>query len=321
METRAAHILVGFFVLLCLAGLVAFSVWVAKVELDATYDDYDIIFEGSVSGLQNRSTIFYNGIAVGNVNSIRLDPLDPSRVRVWVRVRSEVPVTQQSVARLEFQGFTGVAYIDLAGGAADAPPIVAGYGEERPVIPSEASSFQALFANTPELLKTAIDTLERVQALLNDGTLQDISETIAHVNEITAQMDAASRDLPALMTEVGALVVEAKATAAAVTRLSEAGTAVVNGELKTLLITANETLTKSTDFVTKLEDMVDKNEPAVTQFVNSSLPEVSRMIRDLRQTGRSLSRLTRRIERNPVDALFGGEKQEYNLETRSVEDK
>jgi len=58
METRASYIMVGGFVLTFLAGLIAFAVWIAKVDLDAEYTDYDIYFHGTVSGLYKRSVVY-----------------------------------------------------------------------------------------------------------------------------------------------------------------------------------------------------------------------------------------------------------------------
>ncbi len=319
METRASHILVGSFVMLCIAGLVAFAIWVAKVDLEATYKDYDIIFEGSVSGLVNRGTVFYNGIPVGNVQDINLDPNDPSRVRVWIRVRTEVPVTEDSVARLEFQGFTGVAFIDLGGGSPNAPALTAHAGQERPVIPSEASSFQALFNNTPELLATAIDTLERVQALLNDEAIGGVTASIQNVEVITANVAAASADLPTIVKQVEAMVAQVTETASAIEALSRTGEALLDDEARTLIAEATETLDSANALMVNINALVANNEPAITQFINSSLPEVSRMIRDLRITGRALSRLVTRIERNPGEVIFGGEQEEYDLKTRKKE--
>ncbi len=64
--------------------------------------------------------------------------------------------------------------------------------------------------------------------------------------------------------------------------------------------------------------MVATNEGAVTQFVNASLPEVSRMILDLRVTARNLSRLVSRIEQNPAEVIFGSKEAEFDLKKRAT---
>lgn len=59
METRAHHLLIGSFVLIAMMGLAAFFIWVAKIDIDADYIEYDIYFQGSVAGLYEDGTVFY----------------------------------------------------------------------------------------------------------------------------------------------------------------------------------------------------------------------------------------------------------------------
>ncbi|MBL4790248.1 MAG: MCE family protein, partial [Kordiimonadaceae bacterium] len=94
METRASHVLVGSFVLAFLAGILGFGVWIANVDLRAEYRDYDIYFDGTVSGLYKRSIVYYSGIPVGDVRDITLDPNDTQKVKVWVRLKADIPVTE-----------------------------------------------------------------------------------------------------------------------------------------------------------------------------------------------------------------------------------
>ena len=184
METRASHILVGGFVLAFLAGIVGFAIWIAKVDLDAEYKDYDIYFDDTVSGLVKRGTVFYLGIPGGEVRDITLAPHDPRKVRVWVRLRAEVPVNEGAVARLEFQGFTGVAYIELDGGPPTAPLLAPHPGQERPVIPAETSGLQAIFQSAPDLLDATGLVVAQVQKLLNDENIAEVSSILKNANSL-----------------------------------------------------------------------------------------------------------------------------------------
>ena len=64
METRANHLLVGSFVLLLIAGLVVFVVWLARFQFEAEFKRYDILFEGRVTGLTIGSTVSLRGVPV-----------------------------------------------------------------------------------------------------------------------------------------------------------------------------------------------------------------------------------------------------------------
>jgi phospholipid/cholesterol/gamma-HCH transport system substrate-binding protein len=96
VENRANYILVGSFVLLVVLGLFGFVIWLAKIEVDREFARYTIYFDGSVSGLSTASNVLYNGIPVGTVGSIRIDPQNPQRVRVVVDIATDTPVKKDS---------------------------------------------------------------------------------------------------------------------------------------------------------------------------------------------------------------------------------
>lgn len=318
METKASYMLVGGFVLTFLAGLVAFAIWIAKVDLDAEYTDYDIYFEGTVSGLLKRSIVYYAGIPVGDVRDITLAPLDASKVRVWIRVRAEVPVSEESVARLEFQGLTGVAYIELSGGAPDAPRLVAKAGQQRPVIQSEASPLLAIFQSAPNLVNEAILAVGQIQKLLSDENISNVAGVLKNSERLTGNLADGTDDLETMVAEVKEILAQTKVAATKINQLVDTGNSLLEEDAKLLVQEAVTTMQSATTLLNRVDNMVAANEGAVTQFVNTSLPEVSRMILDLRITARNLSRLMSRIEQNPAEVIFGTKEAEYDLRKRTT---
>jgi phospholipid/cholesterol/gamma-HCH transport system substrate-binding protein len=119
METRARYILVGIFTLLSLVAALGFILWLAKVQIDRTYAQYDIVFD-TVAGLGQASAVQYNGVDVGKVLNIALDRFDPSLVRVRIEIYASTPIRQDTMATLASMGVTGVSFVALAGGIADA---------------------------------------------------------------------------------------------------------------------------------------------------------------------------------------------------------
>ena len=81
METRANHVLIGLFTLLGMIGGMLLFLWFAKAEADRSYAYYDVRFE-SVSGLREAGDVRYNGLPVGQVVGLFLDPENPASVRV-----------------------------------------------------------------------------------------------------------------------------------------------------------------------------------------------------------------------------------------------
>jgi hypothetical protein len=107
METRANYLLVGSFVLIIFAGAILFILWLAKFQFDQQFTRYDIEFEGSVSGLKVGSSVELNGIPVGEVINIGIDPRDVEKVAVTVEVPADTPIREDTIASMQIQGITG----------------------------------------------------------------------------------------------------------------------------------------------------------------------------------------------------------------------
>ena len=99
METRSNHVLVGAVVLILLAMLALFTVWIAR--LGGTEEkEYDIFFRQSVDGLARGSAVTFSGVPSGQVKSISLWKNDPQFVRVRISVNEETPVLQGTTASI-----------------------------------------------------------------------------------------------------------------------------------------------------------------------------------------------------------------------------
>ncbi len=145
MEIRASYLLVGAVVLVLIAGLAAFSVWLVKADIDRQVELYQIAFAGSVTGLQEGSQVSYRGVPVGRVTDIRIDPERVEWVLVTVEIDRGTPIRQDTMASLEMQGITGIAFVQLRGGTQTSPPLVAAEGQKIPQIESRRSTLERLF--------------------------------------------------------------------------------------------------------------------------------------------------------------------------------
>lgn len=97
METRSNHVLVGAVVLILLAVLALFTVWIARLG-GTKQKEYDIFFKQSVDGLARGSQVTYSGVPSGQVKSIQLWRNDPQFVRVRIEVSQDTPILQGTAA-------------------------------------------------------------------------------------------------------------------------------------------------------------------------------------------------------------------------------
>ena len=184
MEIRASYLLVGAVVLALIAGLVAFSVWLVKAGVDRQTRALRDAFAGAVSGLQEGGQVLYRGIPVGRVADIRIDPTNVENVLVTVEIDRETPIKEDTVATLEMQGITGIAYVQLRGGTqasarldpdAAPPPRIA----LAPLDPGAGVRIDARAAR-----REASAVVERLNLLLTDENLDAVAGTLRNVEKL-----------------------------------------------------------------------------------------------------------------------------------------
>ena len=331
MENRANYILVGSFVLLVVLGLFGFVIWLAKIEVDREFARYTIYFDGSVSGLSTASNVLYNGIPVGTVGSIRIDPQNPQRVRVVVDIATDTPVKKDSVAELQAQGITGVSLVALTGGSATSPALTeVPPGERYPVIDSRPSQFQRLFQGAPDLIARGVELLEQTKRLVNDDNIRALSSIIVDVQTLSGELASRSGDLGSILGNIQETSGEMKKAAvslntlvqtldARVDILSESADAtlavlrgavttadgVVENDLRGLIQELRSTATSVTKVSDGLNVIVEETRQPIADFSAEGLYEFYGLIADMRALMGDLSRLTTAIESDPAQFLFG----------------
>jgi phospholipid/cholesterol/gamma-HCH transport system substrate-binding protein len=61
METRAHHVFIGLFLVVAIAGILLFSLWLGKSSSKLELVYYDVLFNEEVSGLTAGSAVEFSG--------------------------------------------------------------------------------------------------------------------------------------------------------------------------------------------------------------------------------------------------------------------
>ena len=109
METRANYVVIGMFTLAVVAGVFGFVYWFQNIGGTGERAIYRVEFEGSVSGLRTGGSVLFNGIRVGEVTGLALNPKRPQAVIATISIDKSIAVRSDTEAGLEFQGLTGIA--------------------------------------------------------------------------------------------------------------------------------------------------------------------------------------------------------------------
>ncbi len=172
MEIRARYVLIGLFTLAVILGGFAFVFWLNHVGGLGERTAYRVRFENSISGLGLGSDVFFNGIRVGEVTGVGLNPEAPGEVIVTIGVAADTPVRADTRVGLSYGGLTGTAAVALTGGTASAPKLEARNGEP-PLLVADIGSAQDWTA-------AARDAFNSVDKLVteNSDSLHDAIDNI-----------------------------------------------------------------------------------------------------------------------------------------------
>ena len=232
MEKDANYALVGFSTLLLVTGLLIFVVWLARLSFAQDYDVYDIIFQGPVRGLSQGGEVHFNGIKVGEVTKIQLDPADPNRVIARARVTSDVPIRVDSYATLEPQGITGINYVQITAGTPAKRLLKDTVDPGKvPKLRTQRSALSDLLEGGGTVLTRTVEALDRVNRVLSDENIKTVSAAIADTQAVTAEL----RERKALIADAQKALQNIDAAAAQITELSKSSQALVDGEGKRTL--------------------------------------------------------------------------------------
>ncbi|MEE8295114.1 MAG: MlaD family protein [Sphingomonadales bacterium] len=300
MENKAHYTLIGAFIIALLISLFVFLIWLAKFDIDQKYNEYDIYFSESVAGLTEASHVSYNGIPVGEVRDISIAPNDPSKVLVTIRIKEETPVLVDTMTTLGMQGITGVLFVQIIGGQPGSPDLEAKPGEERPVINSRPSTLEEFFGGSGELIRSALETLERVNRIMDD-------ENIARISVMLDNFEGLSSDIAAEGETIRTMLVDLKDAVGEAEKLFKDDLRPVAGEFLTLTQTA-------TSLVTRLDTFIAENTSGITEFSQQGLPEMKLLFSDLRALSQTLDELTNRLAERPSEIIFKTKDPEYEVD-------
>lgn len=296
MERNANYAMVGFVSLVLFVGLAAFILWLAQVRFNQEYDLYDIVFEGPVRGMSQGGEVHFNGIKVGEVTRIALDPVNASRVIARVKLTSDVPIRTDSYATLEPQGITGVNYVQITAGTATRPFLkeATPHGQV-PVIRSQKSALSDLLEGGGTVLQRSVEALDRVNRLLSDQNLATAGGMLDDVHALTTEL----RQRKEIIADADKALQDSDVAVQKVGQLADSAKGLVDGPAEKgmdNIAQAADSLKQTSD---QARSLLTKLEGPTGDFATNGLPQLSAAIGSLQTATDSLNRVLTEAERSP----------------------
>ncbi len=313
METRSNHILVGAVVLILLAMLALFTVWIARVG-GAEEKEYDIFFRQSVDGLARGSVVTYSGVPSGQVKQIALWANDPQFVRVRISVNDDTPILQGTTATV-VGSFTGTSTISLDGARKGAQPIVCPdppnpslcpYGV--PVIATKQGGIGAILNSAPQLLERLSTLTERLTGLLTDRNQASIAGILENTNRLTDALADRGPEIAATLAQTRVAIQQAGEASQQIGNLAATTNGLLANDIQPTIRNLNGAIDSARKSADTLNAAIGDARPGLQTFSRQTIPEANRLVRDLRVTAAALSSVAEKVDQQGASSLIGQQK-------------
>src|SRR3954453_596324 len=310
METRANYAAVGAFVLAMVLLGFGVVIWLARGDLNATQAHYHIYFSGPVSGLREGAAVEYNGLPVGKVEQLRIDPEDVALIQTTITIDPALVIRKDAVATLQSNLLSGVSFVQIRGGTQDAPPLEARGKQRYPVIPSVPSTLASVAESGPELLKKLNDTVDRFSLLLDEKNRQALGESLENLRVFSAGLAERNDDLAELAGNAKSATAPASKLLTSIER-SYTGPEGIGTRLTTAITDFDKVARNLSDTNKQLQGALSDVQPGLRSFSQRTLTDVGNLVAETRQRIAGANRVVSNVERDPMSLLFGDRREGY----------
>jgi len=270
METKANYVLIGASTIIGAFLIMLFALWITTGDLRRGVNTYDVVFDDPVRGLTEGGEVRFNGIKVGEVESLRIDPDNTNRVIARIRVSSDVPVKTDTEAQLEPIGLTGVTLIQLSAGSVDAEILRPTFGAPPPRIQGRGSQIDVIVARGEEVAMRASEAMAAVRDLLTDQNIARVTRTLENIEAVSQRLAAqdsvintsgdAAREIAALSRQLQASLSELDETIESVNQAAS----VAGGETLPELALAAEEIRRAAASISRVANNLEESPSVLT---------------------------------------------------------
>ncbi|MDR1994838.1 MlaD family protein [Azonexus sp.] len=289
MENKSHAFIVGLFTLLLLAAGIFAIYWLGGVS-EAT-DDYIVVTRQNIGGLNPQAQVRYRGIRVGKVSDIRIDQHDPGNILITISISRDIHLTQGTVAKLGYQGVTGLAHILLLESGRDADPL--------PPNPADPPRIVMMPSLVDELGESSTATLREMRQFIANLDAVFSEENRVHLAATLVNLDAASAGMKPTLENLNLTLLQMRRL---LDERNVHNLSLALGEIGPLLAEARTTVGKMQQAADKLDVAI--GDPAANGAA-ALMPRLNEMAGDFSTTALQLSRVLRTLEDSPQVLIFG----------------
>jgi phospholipid/cholesterol/gamma-HCH transport system substrate-binding protein len=296
METRANYTLIGAFTLAVIFGVFGFVYWFQSVGINGARAYYRVVFDGAVSGLAPGGPVLFNGIRVGEVTGVSLDPKHPERVVADIAIQQSVPVRKDTRVGMQFQGLTGIGSLALRGGGADSP-VLSGTRDNPAVLVAPATA-------TQDVTQAARDVLGKLDRLLTENQ-KALHTALANINTFTEALAKNAGRIDSTLANVDKFSAMLARNSDRIDKIF-AGMQDLTGGEDGKSGQINEAARSIRGLAKKLDERTAAVTEGLSGLAESGKKQLDTLSTQARRTLGTLDRTIRNIDKDPSRLLWGG---------------
>lgn len=298
MENKSHAFMAGLFTLALLAAIAAAVYWFNRDNRVRV--PYDLVSRTNVTGLNPESAVRYRGLSVGKVDSIKFDSRTPGQILIRILVNQGTPMTKSTFATLNYQGVTGLAFVQLDDDGNDRTllPSSAAHVAQLQLRPSFVDELQRRGNNLVQQLEEASSSVNELLSPNNQRAILDsinsVKTAAQSVNRVAQQLEPVTKELPDTVRELNGTLAS---THRLTNQLSDP-----QGPLIRNLDSVGRAADQATSSLAAFQATMQTFEGSLQQ---EALPRLNTLSDDLRSTTQAVGQAAETINRNPRALLFG----------------
>lgn len=293
MTARAYALMTGIFVVVLVAAIGAAFYWFGGSHVKQA--DYVVVAHQSIMGLHGQSTVYYRGVPVGKVTSIGISRQDVRETLIGITINGNIPITGSTYATLHAQGVTGLATLEL-NDSGKSPGQLPTSAEHPARIPLHGGTgLSGVMSAAHKVIVKLDGVAESLQQLVGPQNRQRINVILSNAATLTAKLSSLEKRLDSTLSGLPGLEKDARGTLHHI------------NELAAHLTSLTDSLHTLSD---QMEGFAQNGTVAARELAKRTLPKLGVTLEDLQNTAQALQDLSRSLENNPQQLIFGPAKRQ-----------
>lgn len=308
MENRNSYTIVGIFFMLCMLFLGIFFWWMAtKTEIGEAYRSYYIHTKELPNGLKEDAQVKFIGVPAGIVKKIGFYDIENAVIEIELNIKEKFPISKDSLAKVEVQGITGIAYVNISKGSGK----IFEKDDDKPIISLDETLLNKIGSRAMSISDRLDYTLQRVNIFLSDDNMEKFNQTISSLESFTKIISDAQRfeKLDSIIFSVDNLMKSLDN--------NKSGIDAIAKNANNLILNADKFITAATSAASALNlsqtlvtDRIKRGDYNIREILQPTLIETKKMLIEFNKSLKEFRDALFRLEDDPYNFFFKNTKNQ-----------